>query len=900
MVRDSDGLPDTGTASETTRDETTRDETTRDETTRDETTRDETTRDETTRDQPRRGRLRVYLGAAPGVGKTYRMLDEGNRRFARGTDVVVAFVETHGRSQTAERIADLEVVPRLRLTYRGTEQDELDVNAVLTRHPEVALVDELAHTDVPGTGFAKRWQAVSVLLDHGIDVVTTVNIQHLESVNDVVEAITGVPQGETVPDSMVRSAEQVELVDMTPQALRRRMAHGNIYAADKIDAALTNYFRPGNLTALRELALLWLADSVEEGLQRYREQHGIAATWETKERVVVALTGGPEGDALIRRAARIAARITGGELLAVHIVRSDGLTGSSVAALDQQRLLVESLGGSYHSVLGEDIPSAVLEFARAKNATQIVIGASRRHPVAAAVTGPGTGMSITRRSGTIDVHVVSHDYVGKGQVLPRLTGGLTVRRRLSGLAVGAVLMALLVPVAAQYRTNLALASDLLLFLLVVVICALVGGFYPAVAAAVVASLLLNFYFVEPLHRFTIARPENFLALAVFVVIAVLVSRVVDQAARRNVEAARSNAEAETLSTLAGSLLRGEQALPALLDRVRETFAVRSATVLRRRSETAGPDGFIVVASVGDNPCVRPEEADVEVPVGEDLILLLCGRTLAAEDQRLLAAFAAEVAVAYRQRQLSEQADTAERLAQADQARTALLNAVSHDLRTPIASAKAAVSSLRSTDVAWSPSDQAELLSTADSALDRLTSLVTNLLDLSRLQAGALSVLTRPVGLDDVVSRAIPSADGVRLEVSPELPEVLADPGLLERVVANLVENARRYSPAETPVRVSAAASSHLVDLQVIDQGPGIPDEAKASVFAPFQRRDDRAVSTGAGVGLGLAIARGFTEAMGGTIRLDDTPGGGLMVTISLPVAPSSNGSSNGTDHGRDS
>ncbi|MEO9238483.1 MAG: histidine kinase, partial [Jatrophihabitantaceae bacterium] len=269
-------------------------------------------------DQPasgkRRGQLRVYLGAAPGVGKTYRMLDEGNRRFERGTDVVVAFVETHGRQHTAERIGNLPVLPRLELNYRGGQFTELDVDAVLARRPEVALVDELAHTNVPGSGFAKRWQAIEVLLAAGIDVISTVNIQHLESVNDVVEAITGVPQRETVPDSVVRAAEQVELVDMTPEALRRRLAHGNVYQPDKIDAALTNYFRPGNLTALRELALLWLADSVEEGLQRYREQHGIAATWETKERVVIALTGGPEGDALIRRAARIAARTTGGDL----------------------------------------------------------------------------------------------------------------------------------------------------------------------------------------------------------------------------------------------------------------------------------------------------------------------------------------------------------------------------------------------------------------------------------------------------------------------------------------------------------------------------------------------------------------------------------------------------------
>jgi two-component system sensor histidine kinase KdpD len=847
-----------------------------------------------------RGQLRVYLGAAPGVGKTFKMLDEGNRRLERGTDVVVAFVEDHGRALTAERVGELPVVPRLELSYRGGQFEELDLDAVLERRPQVALVDELAHTNIPGTGYEKRWQAVEVLLEAGIDVISTVNVQHLESLNDVVEAITGVPQRETVPDSVVRAAEQVELVDMTPEALRRRMAHGNIYKPDKIDAALSNYFRPGNLTALRELALLWLADSVEEGLQKYREQHGIASTWETKERVVVALTGGPEGEALIRRASRIAARSTGGDLLAVHIARSDGLAGSSIAELDKQRLLVESLGGSYHSIIGEDIPTAVLEFAKAKNATQIVIGASRRNPVVAALTGPGTGMTITRRSGTIDVHVVSHDYIGKGRVLPKLTGGLTVQRRMAGAVVGVVLFAILTPITTHLRSSVTFGTNLLLFLLIVVICAVIGGFWPALAAAIIASLLLNYYFAPPLHRLSISEPENILALGVFVLIAALVSRVVDQAARRNVEAARSNAEAETLSTLAGSLLRGEQALPALMERVRETFAVNSVTLLRREigapasagtkakaHETGGLRGtWSQVAGVGDNPCARPDEGDTEVPVGEELVMVLRGRALAAEDQRLLAAFATEVAVAYQQRQLSEVAETASELAETDRARTALLNAVSHDLRTPIASAKAAVSSLRSDDVDWSEQDRQELLSNADSALDRLTALVTNLLDLSRLQAGALSISARPIGLDDVVSRALQAGtagDRVELDVPPELPAVIADAGLLERVVANVIENALRYSPAGERVRVAASAHADMVELRVVDRGPGIPAEARPAVFEPFQRRDDGAVSTGAGVGLGLAIARGFVEAMHGVISLEDTPGGGLTVSIAMPA-----------------
>src|SRR5215468_5583046 len=843
-----------------------------------------------------RGQLRVYLGAAPGVGKTYAMIDEGHRRAARGTDVVVAYVETHGRPRTKEKLAGLEVIPRRTVTYRGSQFTEMDLPAVLARAPVVALVDELAHTNVPGVEHAKRWEDIEQLLEAGITVISNVNIQHLESLNDVVQEITGIVQRETVPDSVVRAAEQVELVDMTAEALRRRMAHGNVYQLDRIDAALSNYFRPGNLTALRELALLWVADAVEDNLQRYREEHGIARKWETRERVVVALTGGPEGEALIRRAARIAARVGGGDLLAVHVARSDGLAGSSIAELDQQRVLVESLGGSYHSVVGDDIPAAVLEFARASNATQIVIGASRRNPAVAALTGPGTGMTITRQSGPIDVHVISHDYMGKGRVLPRLSRGLTRKRRIAALITATVLLTALVPTCAALRDELGFGSDLLLFLLAVIIVSLVGGFITALATAIAASLLLSYYFVPPIHKLMISQPENIFALVVFVVVALLLAKVVDVAARHSSEAARSNAEAEIISTLAGSLLRGEQAIPAMLERVRESFGARGAALLRRESgapasrsgESAGMRGtWSCVASVGNNPCLRPEDADTEVPVGDDMVLVLRGRVLAAEDQRVLAAFATQVAIAYEQRRITEVAEAAAPLAEADRVRTALLNAVSHDLRTPLASAKAAVSSLRSPDVAWSDQDREEFLANADDALDRLTGLVTNLLDLSRLQVGVLAVETDPVAVDDVVSHAVDHAAGdtkVEVEIPPDLPAVAADPGLLERAIANLVESALRYSPPGELVRIAASAHRDTVQVRVIDHGPGIRPADREAVFAAFQRLDDHTAADGQGVGLGLAIARGFVEAMHGTITLDDTPGGGLIAAIELPIA----------------
>jgi two-component system sensor histidine kinase KdpD len=829
-----------------------------------------------------RGTLRIYLGAAPGVGKTYAMLDEGVRRLGRGTDVVVGFVETHGRQHTAERLDGLPVVARKRVVYRGADFEEMDLDAVRGRKPEVALVDELAHTNVPGSGpHAKRWQDIEALLEDGIHVVSTVNIQHLESLNDVVQRITGVQQRETVPDAVVRAADQVELVDMTPEALRRRMAHGNIYPGEKIDAALGNYFRPGNLTALRELALLWLADSVEEGLQRYREQHGISETWETKERIVVALTGGPEGETLIRRAARIAARTPASELLAVHVARSDGLAETGVAGLAGQRMLVEQLGGSYHSIVGDDVPRTLLDFARRVDATQLVLGASRHHPLLAALAGPGTVVTVTRLSGPIDVHLVTHEHAARpGLRLPALNGGLTARRRIAGLVLAVVLLPLLTLVGIALRDRLAFAGDLPLYLLAVVVTSLVGGFYPALFAAVAGSLLLNFYFAPPIHTFTINEASNIVALVIFLLIAVLVSRVVDIAARRSRQAARASAEAETLSTFAGSLLRGEQALPALLDRVRETFGADGVSLLR-----ASDDGrWELVARAGSDVPTEPGEASAKV--GDTLILALSGRPLPAEDQRVLAAFAAHVAVAYRQRELAEAVRAVEPLAESERQRTALLNAVSHDLRTPIAAAKAAISSLRAPEIEWTEADRTELLATAEQAMDRLTDLVTNLLDLSRLQAGVLPVLCRPVGVDDIVARALEYVDAghrVEVDVPPDLPEVVADAGLLERVIANVVQNALRYAPEGTPVRLSGSAHGEAVELRIIDRGPGIPRAALESVFRPFQRSDD-APNDGSGVGLGLAIARGLTEAMGGTVRAEDTPGGGATLVIELHAA----------------
>jgi two-component system, OmpR family, sensor histidine kinase KdpD len=840
-----------------------------------------------------RGQLRIYLGAAAGVGKTFAMLSEGHRREERGADVVVGFAETHGRPQTAALIDGLEVVPRKRLGYRDSFFEEMDVDAVLARKPQIALVDELAHTNVPGSRNEKRWQDVAELLDAGIDVISAVNVQHLESVTDVVEQITGVVQRETVPDAVVRAADQVELVDMTAEALRRRMAHGNIYPPEKIDAALTNYFRAGNLTALRELALLWLADKVDEGLQKYRAEHDITSTWEARERVVVALTGGSEGDTLIRRAARIAARASGGDLLAVHVTKSDGLTGANPANLARQRQLVESLGGSYHQVVGDNISEALLTFAKAENATQLVLGASRRSWLLALLTGPGIGARTIRGSGAIDVHIVTHSQVGsRWRLLPRYRGGITTRRQVAGYVLAVALAPLGTLVLASDRTGINLTSDTLAFLVAVIVVALTGGFLPAVLAAIIASLLLNYYFTPPIHSWTISQANNALALGVFIAVGLVTSWVVDTTARKSNQAARANAESELLRTTAGSILQGQGTLDALLERTREAFGMRSASLLERLDPAGGagrgPAGeWAVVACSGDAPVTRPDDADVDVPVTDTLSLALAGRPLPADDRRVLGAFAAYAAVALDQQRLTAEAEAAKPIAAADRMRTALLAAVSHDLRSPIASAKAAITSLRSEDIDWDDADTAELLATADESLDRLTRLVGNLLDMSRLQAGALSLFPKPSGLDEIVARSLddlgPAGREIMVDVPDTLPAVRADPAILERIVVNLTENALRYSPAGKPPLLAASALGDTVELRVVDRGPGIPEGDRERMFVPFQRLGDTDNTTG--VGLGLALARGLTEAMDGTLTAEDTPGGGLTMTISLPAAP---------------
>ncbi|WP_443051427.1 ATP-binding protein [Streptomyces sp. NBC_00234] len=800
------------------------------------------------------------------------MLDEGRRRAARGTDVVAGPVECHGRAQTEAKLVGLETLDQslddetpAPLADGLETHDRSLVGAVLRRRPELVLVDDLAHSNAPGRGNAKRWQDVEELLAAGIDVITTVGIQQLESLSDVVEKITAVPREETVPDAVVRRADQIELVDMEPEELRRRMAHGNICPPEEVDAALASRFRTGSLTALRELALLWVADRVDEALLKYRTEQGIAGVWETRERVVVALTGGPEGETLIRRAARIAARSARGRLLAVHVVRSDGLTtGASSAALGRQRRLVESLDGSYHTVVGDDVATALVEFARAENATQLVLGTSRRGRLERFLTR-GIGETTVGLSSDIDVHMVTHERAGHGRLLPSRGRTLPTSRLVAGPVAGLLLPLLLTFLLDRTRGTFNLTSEALLFLVAVVGIACIGGVVSALVSAVTASLLLNYWFIPPIGGFTFDDADNMLALAVFVAVAVVVAAVVDRSLRLSRRAARATAEAEILSSLAGSVVRGEHSVPDLLTRTRETFGAASAELAAQPLE---------------------DPAASQVAVGDDLFLVLRGRTLPASEHRVLAAFAAHFAAAVERARLVEAAAEVEPVRAADRMRTALLAAVSHDLRTPLAAGWAAVGSLRSVDVEFTAQERAELLATADESMARLSRLIDNLLDMSRLQAGALTLDLRAITLEEALPAAFdalpPEAPRPVVRRLAETPPVLADPPLLERVIANLVANAVRHAPPGHPVLITTSALAGRVELRVVDRGPGLPRADRERVFEPFQRLGDTDNTTG--VGLGLALARGLTEAMSGTVTPEDTPGGGLTMVLSLPCA----------------
>lgn len=818
----------------------------------------------------------MFLGAAPGVGKTHAMLEEGHRLLMEDHDVVAGIIDTHGRADISELMRGLEVVPPMPTGEADEPVETMDLEGLLARRPEIALVDDLARTNPPGSGLATRWDQVDALLEAGVDVLTTLNVQNLESLNDVVFEITGVRETETIADELVRQRAEIELVDQTQERIQERLTAGKIYPAEEISPALANYFRPGNLSALRELALSWTADRVEEALLEYRSTHGIDQRWETRERILVGIPASAGAEAIVRRAARTALR-SRAELLGVYVRPTVGPDDEEGANLRDVRALLESLGGSYHEVVGDNVPDALITFARDENATQIVLGAPRRSMAFGWSRGSTVG-EVIRGAESIEIHLIPLD---TGRAAPRRRsargGALSFRRVWLSWVSAAVGLPLLTLLLLAFRERIALENVLLVYLLAAVAIGVIGGALPAVASGAVGFLLANWYFTPPFLTWKIADAGHLFSLFAFLLVASAVGLLVGNATRKSAEARRARAQAEALAATT-TVIHPERGLQAsaLTGRIRDAFAMSAAAVLHRT-----PGGWESLATVGAMEIRSPDDATEVLPLTDDTVLALAGGSLTGDDRRVLRAFAAQMAQALEREKLEKEAAAVEAMAETDRLRTALLNAVSHDLRTPLATIKASVTSLLETDVAWSAQQTETFLRVILDETEHLNRLVGRLLDASRIQVGAVHVFFVAVGLNEVIASALSGlgsrAGSVVVEVPDDLPPVQTDPALLERVLANIIENAVTWSPPDTHVRVSAGEVSGRVDLRVIDRGPGIRPEQREMIYQPFQKLGDS--SRGGGVGLGLAVAHGLLGAMDNELLIEDTPGGGTTMVI---------------------
>ncbi|MDO5032642.1 ATP-binding protein [Corynebacterium sp.] len=866
----------------------------------------------------KRGSLKIYLGAAPGAGKTCAMLGEAHNLARAGKDVVVGIVEDHGREYTRTLCEGLEVIPRRPVP--GMAAGELDTAAVIARRPQIVLVDEFAHSNPRDEEHAKRWEDVEEILDAGIDVISTLNIQHLESLNDVIKQITGIAPQETVPDEVVRAAEEIELVDVSPQLLRTRLSDGQVYREERIGPALGNYFRVGNLTALRELALLWLADQVDEALITYRVEQEITDTWEARERVVVAIQNVAHAELLIRRGRRIATK-SSAELHVVHVVFGDSFaSGSSSVAGSAQQLaklqaLAQDVGARLHQVTGDSVPEALLNFARSVNATQLVLGVSPRRRCGLHWHGTVAEV-VLRDSGKIDCHIVNlppdkplpfSQLLHPFRPLPQRAlawGGSA----LGFVGVTAFLMEMDGP-------HLGTGTTSAFYFALILLVSLFGGLWPAVAVAVASGLAVNWFFTEPLHTFDIAEPANAIVLVVMVAIALAVGILVRRAKieRRNASIAARDAELLTVFSRAALNRRADSSpTDTVMRKVGEAFSCYKAELydadgilLASWGTGASQHGAEGNATENKAPVNATRKKVVETVVASEdatVQLVLEGPALSARDRGLVAVVAGYLAGIVRRERLAAEAARAGAIAAADELRRALLSSVSHDLRTPLATAKLAVSSLRNKEIEFSPEDQEMLLAETAASIEELTGLVTNLLDYSRLSAGAITARRETVDISEVANRAIASCafghspeEIGRIRLDPSLRGIscCADNTLMERVLANLFDNALRYAP-EGEVTLSAALSGERVELAVSDEGPGIPADKREELFQAFQRLGD--TSNDNGVGLGLSVVHGFVEAMGGSITVEATPGATFILSLPASDAATAHAPQRGDDH----
>ena len=865
------------------------------------------------------GRLKIFLGAAPGVGKTYEMLMSGHARKTDGVDVVIGVVETHGRRETEALLDGFEIVPRREIPYKGQTLEEMDLDAILLRHPALVLVDELAHTNAPGSRHPKRYLDVQEILDRGIDVYTTLNIQHVESLNDIVAQITRIRVRETVPDSIIDRADDIEIIDLTPDDLIKRLHEGKVYLPKTAKRAMENYFSPGNLTALRELALRRTAQRVDDQLLRHMQSHAIPGPWAAGDRVLVCVDEEARGPSLVRYAKRQADRLRAPwAALYVETPRSTNLSEADKDRIASTLRLAEQLGGEAVTVPGQSISREILRYASANNFSHLVIGKSDKPRWREFLEGSVTHQLI-RYSGDISVHVTS----GTERDAAPTRGIRTAeprRFKFRPYAFATAYVAMAVAFGVLLARVLDVRNIALVFLMAVLTSAVTAGLWPALFTSVLGALAFNFFFLQPLYTLDISDPESVIALGFFLGVALIASNLTARVQR---QAAASRQRARTTEDL--YLFARKLAGTGTLDDVLWASAHQIASMLKVRVVILLPEGDTIAVKAGYPPDDTLVDADIAaarwawehnrpagrgadtLPGAKRLYLpLRTGRTavgvigldndkqgplLTPEQQRLFDALADQAAVAIERIQLVADVDKAQLAVEADKLRSALLTSISHDLKTPLASIMGAAGTLRDYPQAMSESDHSELLATIIEESERLNRFIANLLDMTRIETGA----TRPnmslhyVG--DIVGSALRRAEKImrehRLEIDipPDLPMVRLDPVLFEQVLFNLLDNAAKYAPESSTVSIDGAIDGDALVLRLTDEGPGIPDENLERVFDSFHRVR-KADHVRAGTGLGLSICRGFVEAMGGSIvagnRRDRT---GAVFTVRMPSRP---------------
>jgi two-component system, OmpR family, sensor histidine kinase KdpD len=874
------------------------------------------------REERRVGKLRIFVGAAPGVGKTYEMLQQAHARQKDGYDVVVGVVETHGRKETEALLAGLEVMPRRHVDYKGQSLSEMDLDAIIARRPQIVLVDELAHSNAEGSRHPKRYLDVEELMSHGIDVFTTVNIQHIESLNDVVAQITHVRVRETVPDAVFDRADAVELVDLTPDDLIQRLKEGKVYVPKQAERALEHFFSPANLTALRELALRRTAERVDEQLLSEMQARAIQGPWAAGERILVCVSEDPRAAGLVRYAKRLADRLHG-PWVAVYV---EGRRSLQLTEVERDRIadtlrLAEALGGEAVTVPGgeRDIADDVVAYAHAHNVTQIIIGKSARSRWFEILHG-SVVHDLVRRSGNISVHVIAGDQL-PGQPLPKTTVRTSERDefdpRLYLFAVVAMAFALGCAKLVDYWIGVENVD--LVFLTAVVGVAARFGLWPSLLASLVSALCYNFFFLPPIYTFTITDPHNIAAFALFTLVAVVVSHV---AARGRMQAVTAQARVRMVESLY-SFAR-KLAGAGTLDDVLWATAYQTALMLKVRVVLLLPGNGSIAVRSGYPPEDTLDDADVAaakwtfennrpagrssdtLPGAKRLFLPMHtgrgaigvvgidsdkpGPLLTPDQRRLLDALMDQGALAIERVQLVENMDRIERTAETERLRTALLTSISHDLKTPLASVLGSAGTLRDLNDRLSNSEKLDLLATIIDESERLNRFIANLLDMTKLESGAVTPKLAPHDLTEIVGSTLRRAGkilrlhSVQLDLAADMPMVALDAVLFEQALFNLLDNAAKYAAAGTTIFIRTWRDTYSVSLQILDEGEGIPPDDLEHIFDKFYRVQ-KTDQVRPGTGLGLAISRGFVEAMHGTIvAANRGDRKGAMFTITLPMA----------------